>query len=172
MAVTFTTLVHHAERGLRRLLPGLNDVPVAKAWGGPIDISADRLPFFKTMSGTRVHYACGYSGHGVNPTYIGGHMAMGFATDDRKLLQHSVATIAARYRKAGNFKTKYWTPEMHGAAFALPRFVAEPHTNGVRLAVSDQRITHSYTVEDRCRVFRNLGRSEVARSIHGHLHDC
>jgi len=61
-----------AERGLRRLLPGLNDVKVAKAWGGPIDISADRLPFFKTMPGTRVHYACGYSGHGVNPTYIGG----------------------------------------------------------------------------------------------------
>ena len=61
-----------AERGLRRLLPGLNDVPIAKAWGGPIDISADRLPFFKTLPGTRVHYASGYSGHGVNPTYIGG----------------------------------------------------------------------------------------------------
>ena len=61
-----------AERGLRRLLPGLNDVPIAKAWGGPIDVSADRLPFFKTLTGTRVHYASGYSGHGVNPTYIGG----------------------------------------------------------------------------------------------------
>jgi glycine/D-amino acid oxidase-like deaminating enzyme len=61
-----------AERGLRRLLPGFADVPVAKAWGGPIDISADRLPFFKTIPGTRVHYGCGYSGHGVNPTYIGG----------------------------------------------------------------------------------------------------
>lgn len=61
-----------AERGLRRLLPGLNDVPIAKAWGGPIDVSADRLPFFKTFPGTRVHYASGYSGHGVNPTYIGG----------------------------------------------------------------------------------------------------
>ncbi|HXS08226.1 MAG TPA: FAD-dependent oxidoreductase [Rhizomicrobium sp.] len=61
-----------AERGLRRLLPGLKDVPIAKAWGGPIDVSADRLPFFKTLPGTRVHYASGYSGHGVNPTYIGG----------------------------------------------------------------------------------------------------
>jgi glycine/D-amino acid oxidase-like deaminating enzyme len=61
-----------AERGLRRLLPGFANVPVAKAWGGAIDISADRLPFFKTISGTRVHYGCGYSGHGVNPTYIGG----------------------------------------------------------------------------------------------------
>ena len=48
------------------------DVPIAKAWGGPIDVSADRLPFFKTIPGTRVHFGCGYSGHGVNPTYIGG----------------------------------------------------------------------------------------------------
>lgn len=61
-----------AERGLRRLLPGFADVPIAKAWGGPIDISADRLPFFKTMPGSRVHFACGFSGHGVNPTYIAG----------------------------------------------------------------------------------------------------
>ncbi len=32
------------------------DVPIAKAWGGQIDVSADRLPFFKTIPGTRVHY--------------------------------------------------------------------------------------------------------------------
>jgi glycine/D-amino acid oxidase-like deaminating enzyme len=61
-----------AERGLRRLLPGLGDVRVAKVWGGGIDVSSDRLPFFRTLPGTRVHYGCGYSGHGVNPTYIGG----------------------------------------------------------------------------------------------------
>jgi glycine/D-amino acid oxidase-like deaminating enzyme len=61
-----------AERGLRRLLPGFANVPIAKAWGGPIDISADRLPFFKTMPASRVHFACGFSGHGVNPTYIAG----------------------------------------------------------------------------------------------------
>jgi glycine/D-amino acid oxidase-like deaminating enzyme len=61
-----------AERGLRRLLPGLGDVAVAKIWGGGIDVSSDRLPFFRTLPGTRVHYGCGYSGHGVNPTYIGG----------------------------------------------------------------------------------------------------
>jgi spermidine synthase len=59
------------------------------------------------------------------PTYVGGHMAMGFATDNAKLRQVSVKTIADRYRKAGSFKTKYWTPEVHVAAFALPRFIAE-----------------------------------------------
>ncbi|PWV97800.1 glycine/D-amino acid oxidase-like deaminating enzyme [Hoeflea marina] len=61
-----------AVRALRRLLPGLASTGVAKVWGGGIDVSSDRLPFFRTRPGTRVHYASGYSGHGVNPTYIGG----------------------------------------------------------------------------------------------------
>jgi spermidine synthase len=59
------------------------------------------------------------------PTYIGGHMAMGWATDNRRLRQTPVKTIAARYRKAGAFSTKYWTPEVQAAAFALPRFIAD-----------------------------------------------
>jgi glycine/D-amino acid oxidase-like deaminating enzyme len=61
-----------AEKGLRRLLPAFADVGIAKIWGGGIDVSSDRLPFFKTVPGARIHYGCGYSGHGVNPTYIGG----------------------------------------------------------------------------------------------------
>jgi spermidine synthase len=59
------------------------------------------------------------------PTYIGGHMAMGWATNNKKLRNTPVRTIAARYRKAGSFSTKYWTPEVQAAAFALPRFIAE-----------------------------------------------
>ena len=59
------------------------------------------------------------------PTYVGGHMAMGWATDDAQMRQLSGKTIAERYRKAGRFQTKYWTPEVHVAAFALPRFIAE-----------------------------------------------
>jgi glycine/D-amino acid oxidase-like deaminating enzyme len=74
-----------AERGLRRLLPGFADVPIAKAWGGPIDISADRLPFFKTISGSRVHYGCGYSGHGVNPAYIGGQCLASMVLEEKDL---------------------------------------------------------------------------------------
>jgi spermidine synthase len=59
------------------------------------------------------------------PTYVGGHMAMGWAADDAKLRQVPVETIAERYQAAGSFSTKYWTPEVHKAAFALPRFIAE-----------------------------------------------
>lgn len=59
------------------------------------------------------------------PVYVGGHMAMGFATDNKKLRQSSSRVIAARYKKAGGFKTQYWTPELHTGAFALPRFIAD-----------------------------------------------
>jgi len=59
------------------------------------------------------------------PTYIGGHMAMGWASDNSRLRRTALATISARYRRAGSFATKYWTPEVHIAAFALPRFIAE-----------------------------------------------
>jgi spermidine synthase len=59
------------------------------------------------------------------PTYVGGHMAMGWATDDKALRQAPLKTIADRYKKAGSFKTRYWTPEVHKAAFALPRFIRE-----------------------------------------------
>jgi spermidine synthase len=59
------------------------------------------------------------------PTYVGGHMAMGWATDDTRLRQTSLATIDQRYTAAGRFATRYWTPEVHRAAFALPRFLAE-----------------------------------------------
>jgi glycine/D-amino acid oxidase-like deaminating enzyme len=68
-----------AEAGLRRLLPGLDGVRVERAWGGPIDVSADHLPFFRTKPGTRVHYGAGYSGHGVGPSWLGGHILASLA---------------------------------------------------------------------------------------------
>jgi spermidine synthase len=50
---------------------------------------------------------------------------MGFASDDRRCRLASAAIIAARYRRAGQFPTQYWTPAVHRAAFALPRFIQE-----------------------------------------------
>jgi glycine/D-amino acid oxidase-like deaminating enzyme len=70
-----------AEHGLRRLLPGLADARIERAWGGPIDVSADHLPFFGTVPGTRrVHYGLGYSGHGVGPSWLGGQILASLAT--------------------------------------------------------------------------------------------
>lgn len=68
-----------AEAGLRRLLPGLARARVERAWGGPIDVSADHLPFFGTVAGTRIHYGLGYSGNGVGPSWIGGQVLASLA---------------------------------------------------------------------------------------------
>lgn len=68
-----------AEAGLRRLLPGLDGARVERSWGGPIDVSADHLPFFTTKPGTRVHFGAGYSGHGVGPSWLGGRILASLA---------------------------------------------------------------------------------------------
>jgi len=70
-------------------------------------------------------FADGFCYVAAIPTYVGGHLAMGWATDNKALRKTPVKTLAERYKKAGGFKTKYWTPEVHHAAFALPRFIAE-----------------------------------------------
>jgi glycine/D-amino acid oxidase-like deaminating enzyme len=72
-----------AERGLRRLLPGLASARVERAWGGPIDVSADHLPFFGTVPGTGIHYGLGYSGHGVGPSWLGGQILASLALGRR-----------------------------------------------------------------------------------------
>jgi glycine/D-amino acid oxidase-like deaminating enzyme len=69
---TDTAAALRAGAALSRLLPDLGKPRIEKAWGGGIDISADRLPFFKSSAKGRVHIGCGYSGHGVNATRIGG----------------------------------------------------------------------------------------------------
>jgi glycine/D-amino acid oxidase-like deaminating enzyme len=76
--------VARAEQGLRRLLPGLAAARVERAWGGPIDVSSDQLPFFATVPGTRIHYGAGYSGNGVGPSWLGGQIlaSLALGSDD------------------------------------------------------------------------------------------
>ena len=98
---------------------------------GGILVTQNGVPIFQpseltsSMAKFRRLFADGSCYIAAIPTYIGGHMAMGWATDDRRLRGTSVKTLAARYRKAGSFSTRYWTPEVHAAAFALPRFIAD-----------------------------------------------
>jgi glycine/D-amino acid oxidase-like deaminating enzyme len=73
--------VARAEAGLRRLLPTLQAARIERVWGGPIDVSSDHLPFFRRLPGTRIHYGCGYSGHGVNATWIGGQCLASLVLD-------------------------------------------------------------------------------------------
>ena len=59
------------------------------------------------------------------PSYFGGPMSYGWATDDAKLKEHKRRKIERRYEKAGAFPTRYWRPDVHVAAFALPVYVQE-----------------------------------------------
>jgi glycine/D-amino acid oxidase-like deaminating enzyme len=68
-----------AEAGLRRLLPALADVRVEHSWGGPIDVSSDRVPFFGTVEDSRVHYGIGYTGNGAGPSWLGGQVLASLA---------------------------------------------------------------------------------------------
>lgn len=58
------------------------------------------------------------------PTYVGGIMTFVWATDDSALRHIDPATLRSRF-DAGGFKTRYYTPEIHAAAFALPGYVLE-----------------------------------------------
>ncbi len=66
--------VRRAAAGLRRLFPSLADVRIDDAWGGPIDISADHLPWFGSVPGRPIHHGHGYSGNGVGPAVVGGRI--------------------------------------------------------------------------------------------------
>lgn len=58
------------------------------------------------------------------PTYVGGAMALGWASASLRPRSESVQTLAARFA-AAPIATRYYTPEVHLAAFALPRYVQE-----------------------------------------------
>jgi len=58
------------------------------------------------------------------PTYVGGIMTFAWATDDLNLKQHSVDKIRSRY-DASAIETRFYTPELHIGAFALPKYVQQ-----------------------------------------------
>lgn len=74
---TFTHDERAIERvvaNLRHLLPMLRDVRLEAAWGGPIDITADRFPEIASREGGRVHYAHGFAGNGAGPSRLAGRI--------------------------------------------------------------------------------------------------
>ena len=73
----FTHDAHAIERviaNFRHLFPMLADVRLDDAWGGPIDITADRFPEIGSQHGGRVLYAHGFAGNGVGPARLAGRL--------------------------------------------------------------------------------------------------
>jgi len=67
---------------LTRFFPQLEGRRIAHAWGGPIDVSPNHTPMVGTLDG-RVHYAFGYTGNGVGPSRMVGHILASLALDRR-----------------------------------------------------------------------------------------
>jgi len=72
---------------------------------------------------------------GVVPTYVGGFMAFGWGTDDRKLRKVKLSTLKKRFKESA-INTRYYSPKVHKAAFALPVFVADIVKSGKKAAKS------------------------------------
>lgn len=58
------------------------------------------------------------------PTYVGGDMAFGWGTDDISLRTVPLEVLQKRYVES-QIQTKYYTPEIHVGAFALPKYVLD-----------------------------------------------
>lgn len=56
------------------------------------------------------------------PTYVGGFMTLGWGATDPGLRAQPVDVIRSRFATRP-FATRYYTPEIHVASFALPRFM-------------------------------------------------
>jgi glycine/D-amino acid oxidase-like deaminating enzyme len=66
--------IEHVVANFRHLFPVLADVRFEEAWGGPIDITADRFPEIGATQGGRVLYAHGFAGNGVGPARLAGRI--------------------------------------------------------------------------------------------------
>lgn len=58
------------------------------------------------------------------PTYVGGIMTLSWGSDNLALRKQSPETIQTRFEQAG-FATRYYTPALHVASFALPQYVID-----------------------------------------------
>ncbi len=58
----------------------------------------------------------------VVPTYVGGHMALGWATDNEKARDISIEELTQRMQQITG-EMQYYTPAIHKASFALPQFM-------------------------------------------------
>ncbi len=98
---------------------------------GGLLVTQNGLPFLQaselkqSVSFFRELFADAYAYLATTPTYFGGPMSYGWATDNPRLRRHKKRKIAERYEKAGAFPTRYWRPSVHVAAFALPTYVRD-----------------------------------------------
>ena len=81
-----TAAERHATLGamLGELYPSLRHLSFEAAWAGAVDMSLDASPSLGTLGAHRnIHYAIGYSGHGVNLTSVFGRILADLVAGNR-----------------------------------------------------------------------------------------
>jgi spermidine synthase len=97
---------------------------------GGLLVTQNAVPFVETavlaipVKNLRVHFAQVACYRATVPSFYGGEMVFNWASDDRDLGRVPLETLKARFREAG-IETRYYTPEVHLGAFALPPYLAE-----------------------------------------------
>jgi len=97
---------------------------------GGVLVTQNGVPFFQGEEVTNTYRRMGksFADNGfytaVVPTYVGGFMTLGWGTDDAALCDVDLDVLRTRFADA-DIKTRYYTPELHKAAFALPQFILD-----------------------------------------------
>ena len=116
-AVLFTRQFYaDCRRSLARdgLLVTQNGLPFLQA--GELQQS---IGFFREM------FADSFAYLASTASYFGGPMSFGWATDDGDLRRLRHDAIERRHADSGAFPTRYWRPDVHVAAFALPNYIRD-----------------------------------------------
>jgi spermidine synthase len=98
---------------------------------GGVLVTQNGLPFLQaselkqSVSYFRDLFDDAYAYLATTPSYFGGPMSYGWATDNAKLRLREAGKIAKRHAKAGGFATRYWSPTVQVGAFSLPAYVRE-----------------------------------------------
>ena len=96
---------------------------------GGVLVTQNALPFFdrdwlrKPITRLRKIFADVGCYQVAVPSFYGGFMAFSWASEDVSLRQADRDLLEARFRKA-DLHTRYYTPAIHRAAFALPPYVS------------------------------------------------
>jgi spermidine synthase len=95
---------------------------------GGILVTQNGVPFFQidevlnTRKRMGEHFSDQSFYSAAVPTYYGGIMTFAWGSDDPVLRQQPLDVIEKRFAEAG-IETRYYTPQIHVASFALPRYV-------------------------------------------------
>ena len=97
---------------------------------GGIVVTQNGVAFFQldevrtTASRLSHHFSDATFYSAAVPTYYGGIMTFAWGSNDAAIRHVDVQTLQHRFKSSG-INTRYYTPEIHQASFALPRYIVD-----------------------------------------------